>query len=517
MATGPSDQSITWQPASGPPPSDASFPVSLTQAALRRVQAHIAESPNQGVMGFLVGKVVAGSGWGGRSVLVEGTMRVAGTLEKDDTATPLGRVWSRMNEELGKKGGQLIGWYHSHPPLDVSLSMDDLTTHRKHFGEPWQVALVIGVAAGAPAAGLYRLSADPSFPPTLLPFNEVLEAQSILPDGKKKTVVQWKTYRATVPHATAAPGAPAPGAGAQPVAPNPPPPRVSAMMPMPPAAAPPPSAPPLVPMPASPPLAPKAPPPPPPKAPPPPPPAPSAPPAPRISGRVPAPPPPRAPAPPPPPPRRSIRMSARLPAPPEPRRRGGGPGLLTVVLVLVLAAGGAWAAGLIDLSRFGIKSLGGGGGAPSDTTARAAAPGRDAGSAVFDRAPPVEAIAPPSEEAQTPQPVVAPPTVTRDPDLYRDDPPPVPASNPAFSSIDQAADSLALAVRMYRDVETRGGDCAALGRVREVLDAAVGRYNIAKNASTRAMDDLRMLRDRALYAGADSVDARFRRAGCRAS
>jgi proteasome lid subunit RPN8/RPN11 len=37
----------------------------------------------------------------------------------------------------------VIGWYHTHPGLDIFLSQMDLFVHRNFFRQSWQVALVI--------------------------------------------------------------------------------------------------------------------------------------------------------------------------------------------------------------------------------------------------------------------------------------------------------------------------------------------------------------------------------------
>jgi proteasome lid subunit RPN8/RPN11 len=53
-------------------------------------------------------------------------------------------VWKRTQEapEL-----QIVGWYHTHPGLGVFMSGTDLKTQRLHFGQPWQVAIVIDPVA----------------------------------------------------------------------------------------------------------------------------------------------------------------------------------------------------------------------------------------------------------------------------------------------------------------------------------------------------------------------------------
>jgi proteasome lid subunit RPN8/RPN11 len=38
---------------------------------------------------------------------------------------------------------EVVGWYHTHPGLDIFLSEWDLMIHRNFFRQEWQVALVV--------------------------------------------------------------------------------------------------------------------------------------------------------------------------------------------------------------------------------------------------------------------------------------------------------------------------------------------------------------------------------------
>jgi proteasome lid subunit RPN8/RPN11 len=51
----------------------------------------------------------------------------------------------QLNNELEDRfpGKQMVGWYHTHPRMDVFLSSYDTWLHESFFGKPWQVALVI--------------------------------------------------------------------------------------------------------------------------------------------------------------------------------------------------------------------------------------------------------------------------------------------------------------------------------------------------------------------------------------
>jgi len=59
------------------------------------------------------------------------------------------------------RGGQPVGWYHSHTRSGISLTAADLEIHKRYFPEPWQVALVMQPYERQPTrAGFFFREAD---------------------------------------------------------------------------------------------------------------------------------------------------------------------------------------------------------------------------------------------------------------------------------------------------------------------------------------------------------------------
>jgi proteasome lid subunit RPN8/RPN11 len=48
------------------------------------------------------------------------------------------KIWAALPEATA-----LLGWYHSHPGLGVFMSATDHRTQQRHFGAPWQLAVVL--------------------------------------------------------------------------------------------------------------------------------------------------------------------------------------------------------------------------------------------------------------------------------------------------------------------------------------------------------------------------------------
>jgi proteasome lid subunit RPN8/RPN11 len=501
----PMARAILWNPATPPPGARpagrAPYPVFFQQEAVVALQDHLKASPEQAIFGFLFGELWRDPETGVLYAIIDKTLRLNQAIYGDKTEVVVARLWDRMQEQLAKASGQLLGWYHSHTGQGLSLSTHDVETHEKYFTDPWQVAVVVAAQPEGVVGGFFRSGAGPEWTSTPLPFYELLQPDSIRADGKKRSFITWKNYKAFNPvapkrtsGATPAPTEP------KPAPPAPPPPPAAPAPPAPPRAAAPspvddlpiiksaaddepaphpsrPSAPVFVPD--EPPEPPRA-------APPPrharPSPPPVPPPPTREAPRVPA---AREP-------RRTPAPSFRLleqpaAAPRRGRRRGGGGGRWLGVLAVLLILAGAGAGGYW---YFFLRQPG----APLPF-------GLDR--VLRPRVPP--ATGTPANRA------APPPAATR---------PAVPAARPdtTFVLLDRLSDTLARAVRNYQDradLFANGQiDCAALSRGLVAVENLWVTYGNERKARIASLDAPRAARDRELWASVDSVDRRFGRSRC---
>ena len=157
----PLARSILWSPTGvAARPRTVPFPVFLEQPALAAIHEHVAAAvrPDQGSLGFLVGDLCECPETGVSYLVIDSTLRFAQPIYGDRTTAVVARIWDRILAQVAQANGRLIGWYHTHPPLPVALSEDDIGIHERYFTEPWQVALVIGTAGGQPASGFFALT-----------------------------------------------------------------------------------------------------------------------------------------------------------------------------------------------------------------------------------------------------------------------------------------------------------------------------------------------------------------------
>ena len=514
----PLAQSILWHPTSpgsGPrrPPAGP-YAVFFDQKALGAIHAHYETAGRQGMMGFLVGDLFECPTSRQRYVVVDATIRLNQAVYGDKTLVIVSRLWERIQDELHKTEGHLIGWYHSHPPLNVELAPGDVETHLQYFKRPWHVALVLGAEHEGPVAGLFRPAPGDTSPTISLPFYELIESDEGFAGGHKRSILPWINFmsedKAVLHGDTSLPLAPMP--------PPPPPPRppLPGTQARPALSA---TAPPAVDREASFRASPPTPPTPPP-APPAPPPAPPAPPSPPVSpiGR-------RQTQMKPPPnalsslpllaaggydlgeveardsdagvitprvqdhpvlPRRTVgntlgratmgAAAGRLTQTPKPfapalapRRHGGSGGMIgLVVLLLVLGGSAAW---YFFLRKPALES------APTQQAVTAA---------------PAESVATPVRDS-----LAAPDTTWR--------------------AFDRIADSVTRTVGVYGDRRRQFDgsriDCTGLSRGLVAVEDAWTEYNIGKR-QTPTLDAPRVARDQTLYATVDSVERHFDRSGC---
>jgi len=558
----PMDRAILWNPPAAPgttSPGKASsrtpYPIFFQQEAVIALQDHIKSSPTQAVFGFLIGDVYRDPDTGVLYTIIDKTLKLSQAIYGDKTEVVVSRLWERMQEQLKKAAGTLLGWYHSHPGQGGFLTTHDVETHEKFFTDPWQVAILVAAEAGGVTGRFFRSTqGNADWHKTPLPFYELLQPDSIKPDGKKRSFIMWRNYKPYGPTLTGPKPKPAPAPE-----PPPPPPEAEAReeeeqesektrgfrimrssaddIPVIKTSADDEPAPPPVPTPPPPPKsvsktrpaapvfvpdeppAPKPPPPPPPRpAPPPPPPPPLKTDeipwmvTPESVRAVPPPPPVAAPS-----PRRISSPTFRLldedekkkPAPKPRRFKRRGPWLRRVAILLLLAgagSGGYWYfalrnpgvpppwAGLLDRAKQLVARV----------TTRKPAPPPAPRRRPTTTAPPV-AVPPPARPPAAP--VLVPVPV----------PQPVVPPSP-FARFDRLTDSLSRAVRNFQDraalFASGRMDCNGLATGLVSVENLWAMYNIERRARMASFDQRRATQDQAMYASVDSVESGFERSGC---
>jgi proteasome lid subunit RPN8/RPN11 len=218
----PMDRAILWNPPAAPgttSPGKASsrtpYPIFFQQEAVIALQEHLKSSPTQAIFGFLIGDLYRDPETGVLYSIIDKTLKLSQAIYGDKTEVVVSRLWDRMQEQLGKASASLLGWYHSHPGQGGFLTAHDVETHEKFFTDPWHVAVLVAAEAGGVTGRFFRATqGNADWHKTPLPFYELLQPESIKPDGKKRSFILWRNYKPYGPTLT----------GPKPKPPEPPPP-----------------------------------------------------------------------------------------------------------------------------------------------------------------------------------------------------------------------------------------------------------------------------------------------------
>src|SRR5437870_1642306 len=203
----PLDRAILWNPPAAPgatspggrSSSRAPYPIFFQQEAVIALQEHLKSSPTQAIFGFLIGDVYRDPEAGVLYIVIDKTLKLSQPIYGDKTEVVVSRLWDRMQQQLAKAAGSLLGWYHSHPGQGGYLTAHDVETHEKFFTDPWQVAVLVAAEAGGVTGKFFRASQDADWHKTPQSFYELLQPDSIKPDGKKRSFITWRNHKAFGP------------------------------------------------------------------------------------------------------------------------------------------------------------------------------------------------------------------------------------------------------------------------------------------------------------------------------
>lgn len=119
--------------------------VFITQRAYVRCCAHAGSDLNNEVGGALAGKWRADAETGRPFIVIEAALPARHTRQGSAYLTFTQDSLVALHDDLDERypDKELLGWYHTHPRMDVFLSGYDVWLHEHFFPNPWQVALVI--------------------------------------------------------------------------------------------------------------------------------------------------------------------------------------------------------------------------------------------------------------------------------------------------------------------------------------------------------------------------------------
>lgn len=190
----PLRHSIRWVPKGRGQVARERIPIFVTQDVLLTVQDELEAEADQHMLGFLVGELARCAETGVEHCVINSAIRVPLRLEGADAAQAIGRMWGGVVREARSGGGDVVGWYRTHPSGPVALTGQDVAAHLRFFRQPWQVALVVAGTGQVTAGGLFRTARGEAWHSSPEPFYEFLREDPPGASAERESVVAWDGY-----------------------------------------------------------------------------------------------------------------------------------------------------------------------------------------------------------------------------------------------------------------------------------------------------------------------------------
>lgn len=165
----------------------------VTQEVLLKVNEHVSESLERELGGFLLGNRYRCPNTFREYVVIDQFSPAKFTEATEIQLKFTHEAWAQLSDELSGKflGKLLVGWYHSHPRMDVFLSSHDMEIQVERFSKPWMTALVLEPEKHR--GGFFCARDGWIRPHAPVEFFELLERNS------RESVVAWENYSAVDP------------------------------------------------------------------------------------------------------------------------------------------------------------------------------------------------------------------------------------------------------------------------------------------------------------------------------
>jgi proteasome lid subunit RPN8/RPN11 len=185
--------------ASCTPDANGNTAVVVSQEVLIKVNEHVSQSLDRELGGFLLGNRYRCPNTPCDYVIIDQFSPAKFTESTEVRLAFTHEAWAQLSDELTGKflGKLLIGWYHSHPRMDVFLSSHDMEIQNERFPEPWMVALVLEPEKHH--GGFFCARDGRVKPNSPVDFFELLERNS------RTSVLAWENYKALDPATSSIP------------------------------------------------------------------------------------------------------------------------------------------------------------------------------------------------------------------------------------------------------------------------------------------------------------------------
>lgn len=189
----PDRRTIHWMPSRAYQPDaeyqNSDFAIVITSDVIEKTNRHVSQTLERELGGFLLGNRYHCPNTKRDYIVIDQYLEADYTEGTDVSLTFTHDSWAQLTDQLHGKfyGKQLVGWYHSHPRMNIFLSAHDVIIHQNRFPDNWKCALVIEPEKRMGGFfGWHNGELDPNH---YVEFYEMLESEA------RHSVVDWINYQ----------------------------------------------------------------------------------------------------------------------------------------------------------------------------------------------------------------------------------------------------------------------------------------------------------------------------------
>ncbi len=197
----PAARAILWTPGDAigsavvdRPARPDSYETFIHRSVISGINRHV-DDDGEARFGFLLGHLYRCPDTGIRYSVADTAIAATEEFLEDASGSFLIRAWADAQPVFAGHSGVLLGWYHSHLLLGLSLSGSDEDANERYFGQPWQMSIVVVPDPVRPLGGVFRSDPDAGVAERRRPspFYELLDDREDAVGGAASAVV-WTNY-----------------------------------------------------------------------------------------------------------------------------------------------------------------------------------------------------------------------------------------------------------------------------------------------------------------------------------
>jgi proteasome lid subunit RPN8/RPN11 len=186
---------VLWRPAVQELARSDANPclIFVAPRAIAAVEDQLRSGPDQGLVGFLVGRVLTNPDTGCLYVVIDRAMPVPQLSVAGASDRLVTQSLAAVQRTAQPSDGEIVGWYRTQPSGEPRISPTDHEAHLRLFPHSWHLALIVAGDATGFKGGVFQPTGDSGSPVPYQPFFELLD-----PSGDRNpagaSIVSWTNY-----------------------------------------------------------------------------------------------------------------------------------------------------------------------------------------------------------------------------------------------------------------------------------------------------------------------------------